>query len=884
MSIPLAVLLVEDSVDDAELLVLALRACGFAPTWTRVETETDFIAGLGAHLDVIFSDFNLPQFTISRALELLRERQSDVPFIVVSGTIGDDQAVECVKAGATDYILKDRLQRLGPAVKRALRETEQKRGRLQAEDQLRIQAAALANAADSIFITDTRGAIIWTNPAFTTLSGYAADEIIGKNPRLLKSGSHDSLFYQRLWETILVGKTWRGEFTNRRKDGTLYYGEQTITPVRSEEGKLTHFVGIMNDVTERKRAEESLKLFRALIDRSNDGFEVIDPETARFLDVNQATCERHGYTREEMLGLRLLDVEATAVNADSWAQLVQQIRAAGFMVMEGRHRRKDGSTFSVEVNVRYIHLDRPYLVAVVRDITERRLAEQALRESEARFRELAENIAEVFWITDPAKQQMLYVSPAYERIWGRTCQSLYDRPQSWLESIHPDDRERVAVAVRSKQVAGTYDEEYRIVRPAGALRWIRDRAFPVRNAAGQIERIVGVAEDITERRQLEEQFRQSQKMEAVGQLAGGVAHDFNNILTAILMHLGLLRAQPELAQGMQETLHELEGEARRATALTRQLLLFSRRQVMQPRDLDLNEVVTSLAKMLQRIIGEDVKLQLHLHGTPLITRADAGMLDQVLLNLAVNARDAMPGGGRLLIETAEKIVDDELARFYPDVAPGRYVWLSVSDTGTGIPPEILSRIFEPFFTTKEPGKGTGLGLASVFGIVKQHRGWIKAYSEPGQGANFQIFLPASATTPKALDLATLPPQPRGGTEIILLVEDEARVRTLTRLVLERAGYQVLEAPHGVLALQVWEREAGRVDLLLTDIVMPEGLSGRQLAQQLQQRKPKLKVIFTSGYSAEIAGRELKLEEGQNFIQKPCSPAQLLQTVRHCLDS
>jgi two-component system cell cycle sensor histidine kinase/response regulator CckA len=304
---------------------------------------------------------------------------------------------------------------------------------------------------------------------------------------------------------------------------------------------------------------------------------------------------------------------------------------------------------------------------------------------------------------------------------------------------------------------------------------------------------------------------------------------------------------------------------------------------MQPRDLDLNEVVTSLAKMLQRIIGEDVRLQLHLHPGPLITRADAGMLDQVLLNLAVNARDAMPDGGRLLIETAQKQVDDELARLYPDAVAGDYVWLSVSDTGGGIPPEVLPRIFEPFFTTKAPGKGTGLGLATVFGIIKQHRGWLKVYSEPGQGTNFQVFLPATQTSSAELLRTTRQTQPRGGTETILLVEDEATVRLLCRAVLERAGYRVIEAANGVEALRLWKARTEHVHLLLTDIVMPAGVDGRALAQQLQADAPKLKVIFTSGYSAEIAGRELVLSEGQNFLQKPCPPQKLLETVRQSLD-
>lgn len=523
------------------------------------------------------------------------------------------------------------------------------------------------------------------------------------------------------------------------------------------------------------------------------------------------------------------------------------------------------------------------LVSLAVEGWERRQAESALRESEARFREIAETIEEVFWVADPAKNRVLYVSPAYEKIWGRTCASLYESARPWLEAIHPDDRERVRLAAETQQTSGGYDETYRILRPDGAVRWIRDVAFPVRNESGDVVRIVGVARDITERRQLEEQLRLSQKMEAIGLLAGGVAHDFNNILAAILMQAELIGMAEDVSEEVHDGLQQIRAAAERGANLTRQLLLFSRKQVMQPRDLDLNDVVTSLARMLQRIIGEDVHLQLNLHPRPLLTRADAGMLDQLLLNLVVNARDAMPKGGRLVIETCAKDVTAAEAALTPDASAGRYVCLRVSDTGCGIAPEDLGRIFEPFFTTKEPGKGTGLGLATVFGIVKQHGGWIAVESAVGQGTTFQVFLPAVEAAASGAAASTQP-APRGGTETILLVEDDPGVRTLTRRVLEGAGYRVLEAANGVEALAIGERHRGEIDLLFTDIVMPGGISGRELAARLQATHPTLRVVFTSGYSAEIAGRELALQPGQNFIQKPAAPRELLETIRRCLDS
>jgi len=378
-------------------------------------------------------------------------------------------------------------------------------------------------------------------------------------------------------------------------------------------------------------------------------------------------------------------------------------------------------------------------------------------------------------------------------------------------------------------------------------------------------------------------LRQSQKMDAIGQLAGGVAHDFNNILSALLMQTELLEATEHLPVEVMDGLKQIRADANRAADLTRQLLQFGRRQVMQLRNLDLNEVVANLAKMIARIIGEDVQMRIKLHPAPLVTHADVGMLEQVLMNLVVNARDAMPEGGRLRIETAENVVDEDGARLHPDAAPGHYVCISVSDTGSGIPPEVLPRIFEPFFTTKQVGKGTGLGLATVFGIVKQHAGWIKVDNHPGQGVTFWICLPASTVTAAAAAATEAKSKPRGGGETILLAEDEPGVRRSLRVILERQGYKVLEAANGIEALDLWLAHRRKVALLLTDLVMPGGLNGQEVAEQLRAAQPNLKVIYTSGYSPEIAGRELQLRAGENFVAKPFVLDDLLETIRRCLD-
>ncbi len=511
----------------------------------------------------------------------------------------------------------------------------------------------------------------------------------------------------------------------------------------------------------------------------------------------------------------------------------------------------------------------------------RRRAEAALRESEARFRTLIEHSSDLITVID-AEGVIRFQSPSSERLLGYTPAELTGRRA--FEWIHAEDAPAVVAVLQRAQThrGAPTVVEYRFRHRDGTWRTLESIGRSIAGADGDPFIAVN-SRDVTEHRKLEEQLRQSQKMDAIGRLAGGVAHDFNNILAAIMMQTGLMQGEPGLSVAVRDGLRQLHADAERAANLTRQLLLFSRKQVLQSRDLDVNETVGCLVKMLQRIIGEDVRLELHLHPTPLVIRADGGLLDQVLMNLAVNARDAMPQGGTLRIETAEEAVDDARARLHPDAAPGRFAVVAVSDTGCGIAPEVLPRIFEPFFTTKGPGQGTGLGLATVFGIVRQHRGWIEVQSEPGRGTRFQIFLPAldAVSAPGVRDEAR--PAPRGGTETLLLVEDDAAVRKVAMATLQRHGYRVVEASSGAEALRVWPAVRDQVALLLTDLVMPEGVNGHELARRLRAERAGLKVIYMSGYSADMAGQELALSRGEHFLQKPFPIDTLLEIVRRCLD-
>jgi PAS domain S-box-containing protein len=516
---------------------------------------------------------------------------------------------------------------------------------------------------------------------------------------------------------------------------------------------------------------------------------------------------------------------------------------------------------------------------------ERQRAGQLLLASEEKYRLLVEQIPDVIWQAD-AEERVLYISANVADMLGYTPQEIYAASQrTWIDHIHPEDAARVRAAFTALfQTGAKFDVEYRIQHKDGTWTWLHDRAMRTNEKYG-IRYADGIFSDITEKKRLEGQLRQAQKMEGIGQLAGGVAHDFNNMLAVIRGNADLLLMDEEChSPQTSDCLKQIARAAERAAALTRQLLIFSRKQEMQFQPLVLNALVQNLTKMLQRVIREDIRLECRYADELPFVQADPGMMEQVLLNLVVNARDAMPGGGHLLITTEGVSFDAAYAQTNPNARAGRFVCLSVSDTGTGIAPECLGRVFEPFFTTKEPGKGTGLGLATVYGIVKQHQGWVEVSSLVGAGTTFKVFLPA-IPAPANEAAAASEAELRGGSETILLVEDDYSVRVITRRVLETFKYKVYEATCAREAREVWSQHAGEIALLLTDIVMPERVTGRDLAEQLRAEKPGLKVIYMSGYSSEVAGKETDFFRRTKscFLQKPCSTSTLIRAVRQCLD-
>jgi PAS domain S-box-containing protein len=509
-----------------------------------------------------------------------------------------------------------------------------------------------------------------------------------------------------------------------------------------------------------------------------------------------------------------------------------------------------------------------------------------LRHQQQRLDDLLANVPGIVWESwgrpDSAMMRVDFVSLGAERLLGYSVVEWLRSPNFWYAIMHPDDRVRSAqeaAAVFDRGTGGTL--QFRWLSKSGQTIWIEARCLVTSDAAGKPVGLRGVALDVTERHELEAKLRAAQKLETVGQLAGGVAHGFNNLLTIIRGYTSLLEPLIPQLPALDEPLRQITAATDRAAELTRQLLAFSRRQMMQPRAVDLQELVERLTSSLQGLLGQRVTLRVSSGpGLPRVN-ADPALLEQALLALAANARDAMPDGGQLTLSLAAIHLDGAAPGRNPEASPGNFVCLTVADTGCGMDSATLSKVFEPFFTTKEIGQGTGLGLASVYGVIKQHRGWIEVTSQVGAGTTFKIFLPALEPV-GAAPVAAGPERALGRGARILLVEDEGPVRELAKLVLEQAGFTVWAASSGADACRVFEEQGGQADLLFTDMVMPDGMTGGELAEQLRARKPDLKVIYTSGYTAETFGPEALFTEEAPFLPKPYTPQLLVQTIQECL--
>jgi PAS domain S-box-containing protein len=680
--------------------------------------------------------------------------------------------------------------------------------------------------------------------------------------------------------------SWEDEYRFRHAPGHYAHVLDRGYLLRDERGRAVRMVGTMIDLTERRRVEmqvrrnqEELNHAQKLAGIGSWSYLIDDGK----LTWSDQVFEIFGIARDEFGG-RLVDFISRVHPDDRFMMLARQneiLARGGNFENEYRIVRPDGT-------VRIVHergeltvdeeTHRPLLLGTVQDVTDRRQVEQALRESENRYRLLFEANPQPMWVFDEETLRFLAVNPAAVQTYGYSQDEF--ATMTILDIRPPEDRPRLLEHLRSPDAHRDKNVLWRHIRKDGSVRYVEVRGHRL-TFGGRPARLI-LATDVTDRRLLEEQLRHAQKMEAVGQLAGGIAHDFNNLLTVINGYARLLAARPE-ATPLQHELNQIINAGDRAAALTQQLLAFGRKQVLQPRVLVLNDVVSAMASMIRRLFPANIRVDLNLSPDLREVRVDSVQIEQVILNLAINAKDAMPEGGVLTIETRNLYLDEQYAALKEGIRPGWYVMMGISDTGIGISPEHLPRIFEPFFTTKEKGKGTGLGLPTAYGIVRQSGGQIFVYSELGQGTTFKIYFPEHAsgedqTAEPAKDIRELT-----GSETILLVEDDHEVRQFAATVLKSRGYRVLEAADAANALQIAHRHEGPIDLLVTDVVMP-GMNGPKLASELTRLRPGLRVLYISGYAENAVAHHGVLDAGIEYLAKPFSPTELAHKVREVIEN
>ncbi len=800
---------------------------------------------------------------------------------------------------------------------------------------------------DAILVADTSRKIIHCNPAFAELFGYDAAEIIGRET---------SCIYQDLAEFKVMGQKIRENMDNpnflltvsyKKKNGDIFPGETNVFYLRNSRGEIEGFIGMIRDVSQRKKAEESLRqseknlhlllqasqtmtadfdidaVLQSVTEKATQAMNLGSgalyllkdeklylaattpplppdfPEQFRY-----APLDEHPHIQKTLKEQLPVVIEDTATAELTQAErdvakirglrsilflpLLSDNKVIGVLILGSVNELRPFHQDEIELylgfagqaaktieNARLYESLNQYTTELEETIKEREQAEESLKESEEKFRSLFKNDAAVKLIIDPATGRIVEANQAAEEFYGWPVAQLQQMRIHDINTLSPEQIEAEIERVKTQQYL-LLELRHRLAD--GSTRDVE--VFGSRIDAKGKMLLHATVHDITERRKVEEQLRQSQKMEAVGRLAGGVAHDFNNVLSVILGYGEILQQQLHPADPMRREVQRIIDAGNRASALTRQLLAFSRKQTLQPEPLDLNALIRNFEKMLQRLIGEDIELELLPAGDLAGVMADPGQIEQVIMNLAINARDAMPHGGRLTIETANVELDNAYTRAHADVEPGPHVLLALTDTGSGMDKQTLSNLFEPFFTTKEQ-KGTGLGLATVYGIVKQSGGHIWVYSELGQGTTFKIYLPQTQAQQIIQKRESVAEAQRGGGEHILVVEDEDAVRELLESMLTGLGYRVTPAANGGEALLLVEEKGLNPDLVITDVVMPQ-MSGRALADRLRRAQPDLKVLFMSGYTDNVIAHHGVLDPGTPFIQKPFSIGDMAAKVQALL--
>jgi two-component system, cell cycle sensor histidine kinase and response regulator CckA len=757
----------------------------------------------------------------------------------------------------------------------------------QTQEALRLQEQELSeffeNAAVPIHWVGPDGVILRVNQAELDMVGYRREEYVGRN---IADFHADQAVIEDILRRLTSGEVLHDYPARIRcKDGSIK-DVLIHSSVYFRGREFVHTRCFTRDITAQRKADQATQRLAAIVASSVDA--IVGKTLDGVVTSWNAAAERiFGYSEEEMVGTPIFRLIPEELH-DSERSLLARIRNGEAVEFSETERLgKGGKRITIALSVSPIRDADGRVIgasSIKRDITERKQAELALAQSQQRL-QLALRAARMgTWHRDLASGTLTW-DEGLNQLYGMPAEPSVIRHEEFLDRVHQEDRARVAEAFqRALATEGDLDCEFRIVLPSGRVRWLADQGRVVRDAAGAVSYMTGACLDVTDRRLMEERLRQAQRMDSVGQLAGGIAHEANNMMSVVLGCADYVLQRSDLAEPVRQDVDQIWRAAKRTAAITQQLLAFSRRQMLQPQTLDLNTVVRELEPILARALGESRNVRLHLAPMLGSVRADPGQLEQVLINLTLNARDAMGEGGRLTIETMNVTLDESYAtsKSVETLEPGEYAALIVTDTGHGMDRATLSRIFEPFFTTKGVGQGTGLGLSTVYGIVKQSGGFIWAYSELGLGATFKLYFPLVA--PVAGPRETRSAAPAGRTdEVVLIAEDEPMVRNIMARALRECGYTVLEAGNGAEALALLEGEHRPVHLIVADVVMPD-MGGRELASRVAQRWPDVPVLFTSGYTGLDVVRRGLLDEGREFLQKPLSPEILAGKVREMVDA
>ncbi|HVR42367.1 MAG TPA: PAS domain S-box protein [Thermoanaerobaculia bacterium] len=913
----LTILIVDDQAINLRLLRAQLE--GEGQTVLEASNGAEALSVLEREkVDLVISDILMPVMDGYRLCYEVRrsERFRQLPFIIYTASYVSPSDEKLSRdLGADDYLRKpastaDIMRAIRESLARPRREPvavfesadvlEQYSDRLvaklekknieliEAVSQLTLRTTALETAADAILITDRDGVILWVNRAFTTNTGYTAEEAIGKTPRILKSGVHSDAFYRAFWESILGGRTWRSEFANRRKDGTIVYDVHTVTPVRGGDGSITHFVGVLHDVTERRLAEEQLRQaheqLRQVLEHSPAVLYAlkVDGETIVPRLVSENITRLLGFEVRETLSWEWWRGQLHSEDRERAEASVAETLERGSSRTEYRmHHKQEGYRW-IDDNRRLVRdrEGRPAeIVGVWTDVTKRRQVEDELHESERRFQEMLNNLELVAMMLD-REGRITYCNDFLLRLTGWTRDEVLGR--DWFELFIPPDEVEEMRKVFASLLADSPEMSHHandILTRSGGKRLLQWNNTLLRSTSGEVIGTASIAEDVTERRRMENQLFRTQRVESLGTLAAGIAHDLNNVLMPILMGVTVVR-RLEPDERSRKALDNIERAVTRGRDLARQVMLFVRGGESSREAVRLADVVREVESIANSTFPKDVTFEVSVPDDLRPITGDQTQLIQVLLNLCVNSRDAMPHGGQIAVSASNVEITDQTAVLHGAPAGGPHVLLRVSDTGEGMPTEIIERIFDPFFTTKEIGKGTGLGLATVQGIVSSHGGFIGVSSTLGEGSTFEIYFPARVAGAEAIAEAPAERQPEGKGELILVVDDEASVVSITRQALETFGYQVVSAEDGARAIGIYSRRHAEIALVLTDIAMPV-LDGPALIAALSRINPAVRVVAMTGHASTAYSTRME-KLGVDTLVKPFTAEQLLRTIHDAL--